>query len=244
MLIREGSDRTDSLDRRLAVCLAAIAGAINASAFYSVGFFSANMTGNISTWSGRVALGEWAPALFLFSVALAFIAGAASSTLLIGWGRRRGIARIYGYVVLLEALLLSGAACLDLWAQDPLRTTGLILGLAFSMGLQNALVTRISGARIRTTHVSGIVTDIGIEIATAIDIARGDRTAGPATDNALKLGLHAYTLCAFASGGIAGVFVYRVVGGGLLFAAAALLVLIARWGTSWAPATTVPPAPR
>lgn len=36
--------------------------------------------------------------------------------------------------------------------------------LCFIMGLQNALITKLSGAEIRTTHITGIVTDIGIEI--------------------------------------------------------------------------------
>ena len=36
--------------------------------------------------------------------------------------------------------------------------------LCFIMGLQNATVTKISGARIRTTHVTGMVTDVGIEL--------------------------------------------------------------------------------
>ncbi|WP_316568022.1 DUF1275 family protein [Myxococcus sp. MxC21-1] len=32
------------------------------------------------------------------------------------------------------------------------------------MGLQNALVTRVSGAVVRTTHITGILTDIGIQV--------------------------------------------------------------------------------
>ena len=44
--IGEGISRSDALDRKLAASLAAVAGALNAAAFYAVGFFSANMTGN------------------------------------------------------------------------------------------------------------------------------------------------------------------------------------------------------
>ncbi|MFX4396989.1 YoaK family protein, partial [Acinetobacter baumannii] len=36
--------------------------------------------------------------------------------------------------------------------------------LCFIMGLQNAIITKVSQARIRTTHVTGITTDIGIEL--------------------------------------------------------------------------------
>src|SRR5690606_10605217 len=37
--------------------------------------------------------------------------------------------------------------------------------LLFTMGLQNALVTRISNAVVRTTHLTGLFTDLGIEVS-------------------------------------------------------------------------------
>ena len=37
--------------------------------------------------------------------------------------------------------------------------------LLFSMGLQNALVTKISNSVVRTTHLTGLFTDLGIELA-------------------------------------------------------------------------------
>lgn len=40
--------------------------------------------------------------------------------------------------------------------------------LCYVMGLQNALITKISHAEIRTTHVTGLVTDLGIEMGKLI----------------------------------------------------------------------------
>lgn len=40
--------------------------------------------------------------------------------------------------------------------------------LCFIMGMQNATITKISGARIRTTHATGMITDIGIEVGRAV----------------------------------------------------------------------------
>jgi uncharacterized membrane protein YoaK (UPF0700 family) len=37
--------------------------------------------------------------------------------------------------------------------------------LLFAMGLQNSLVTRISNAVVRTTHLTGLFTDLGIELS-------------------------------------------------------------------------------
>jgi uncharacterized membrane protein YoaK (UPF0700 family) len=93
------------------------------------------------------------------------------------------------------------------------------------MGLQNAVVTRISGARVRTTHVSGMATDIGIELATALDILRGRLSPEDAAQNWTSLRLHLCTVLSFLTGGVVGVLVYRAAGGWLLIGAAIILLL-------------------
>ena len=66
---------------------------------------------------------------------------------------------------MLEAALLFGFGLLGSFAQgSPGFTPAAVLMLCFIMGLQNATVTKISGARIRTTHVTGMITDVGIEL--------------------------------------------------------------------------------
>lgn len=224
MLVKEGIHRNDDTDQRLASILAGIAGALNAAAFYAVGFFSANMTGNVSTLSISVALGQWSAGFFYLAVVLAFILGSAASALLINAGRRRRITAIYAYGVSAEALLLAVLGGIDLWLPDLWRGPVLVLGLAFLMGLQNAVVTRISGARVRTTHVSGLATDIGIELAIAIDILRGKNHGDDAALNLSKLRLHIYTISSFLLGGIIGVFAYRALGGYMLFLSSGLLL--------------------
>ena len=88
----------------------------------------------------------------------------------------------------------------------------LIIGLAFLMGQQNAIVTHISNARVRTTHVSGMATDIGIGLARMLDILRGK--AGPADRGEIttRLSLHTGTVLSFLLGGVAGVLAWRIVG--------------------------------
>jgi uncharacterized membrane protein YoaK (UPF0700 family) len=230
MLVSEGFDRDETTDCRLASVLSAVAGALNTAAFYEVGFFSANMTGNVATFSSRNATGEWISALFYLSVVLAFIAGAATSTLLINAGRRRYLSGIYAYSIMVEAILLYALGCADLWLLTRWRVPVLVLGLAFLMGIQNAVVTRISGARVRTTHVSGIATDIGIELATAFDIVRGRHSKDEAAHNQSKLRLHLYTIMSFLIGGIAGVVIYRATGGYLLILSAGVLFVTALTG--------------
>ncbi|OOG38527.1 MULTISPECIES: YoaK family protein [unclassified Rhodanobacter] len=230
MLVREGNARSSDVDRRLACTLAAIAGALNTAAFHAVGFFSANMTGNVSALSDHAALGEWLLGMFYLSIVLAFVLGAAVSTLLINAGKRRRIRSIYAVSILAEAVLMALLGCACLWLPQANRGPTLILGLSFLMGLQNAVVTTISGARVRTTHVSGMSTDIGIELSMLFDIARGRELGVDAAPYQLKLRLHAQTVLSFLVGGIIGVMVYQAIGGRLLFATASVLLALSLLG--------------
>jgi uncharacterized membrane protein YoaK (UPF0700 family) len=167
---------------------------------------------------------------FYLAIVAAFILGAAVSTLLINLGRRRRIHAIYAFSILAEAILLALLGCADFWLPAAWRGAVLVLGLSFLMGLQNAVVTRISEARVRTTHVSGMATDIGIGLGMLLDIARGREGPADAAPVRAKLRLHAQTVLAFLAGGVAGVVLYRSIGGFLLIAAAAVLFGVALSG--------------
>jgi uncharacterized membrane protein YoaK (UPF0700 family) len=101
--------------------------------------------------------------------------------------------------------------------------------LCFLMGLQNAIITRISNAVIRTTHVTGIVTDIGIELGKmffwnrAVD--KEDETYVRA--NRAKLLLLTNLLVMFFLGGCAGAFGFQLIGYMTMFFMAAALFLLA-----------------
>ncbi len=231
MLVRQGETRGSDADRKLAWSLAAIAGALNATGFYAVGLYSSHMTGNTSAIADHLALGDLAGAGLYLGIVALFIAGAAVSALLINAGQRRRLSGIYAFSVLVEALLLTGLGCAQLWLPEMQRTPLLVFGLSFVMGLQNAVVTRISGARIRTTHVTGMITDIGIELGNLADIAfrRGSDRAQAAL-NREKLGLHAVTVLSFLAGGTVGVFIYRAWGTVLIFGTAIVLAALALAG--------------
>ncbi|WBO20681.1 YoaK family protein [Sphingomonas abietis] len=227
MLIRQGDKRNERIDRWLASVLASVAGGLNAAVFHAVGFFSANMTGNVSALSSLLAYGRWLQGLGYLSIVMTFVGGAMASTLVIDAGLRRGMRPIYARVVIAEALLLA-----LLWLTEvalPRLVSGvplLILGLSFLMGLQNAVVTHISNARIRTTHVSGMATDVGIELAKLVHQRRQRDKAGENEELVTKLRLHLQTIGFFLAGGIVGVLLYRLIGIGTLLIASLPLLLI------------------
>ncbi|GHD09215.1 DUF1275 family protein [Tianweitania populi] len=226
MLVTEGAGRDSLRNRQLAGMLAAIAGGLNAAAFHAVGFFAANMTGNVSLLSDHLAIADLGLAGFFLLIVLSFVTGSALSTLLINDGRRRGNAAIYAHSILLEAIILAAVGIVELLRGGPPSVDLTVISLSFLMGLQNAVVTRISQARVRTTHVSGMLTDIGIGLGMLIDIARGTETSENAVEIRARLRLHIETVAAFSLGGVSGVVLYQLIGTGSLVVAAALLLAI------------------
>lgn len=153
-------------DRHLAVYLTFVAGAVNAGGFLAVGQYTSHMSGIVSAMADNVALGQIQSALAALSAVVTFAAGAGVSAWLVNWGRRHDRHAIYAAPLLLEAALfllfglLGHSLANRAWGFVPL-TVGV---LCFTMGLQNAMVTKLSRAEIRTTHVTGLITDFGIEL--------------------------------------------------------------------------------
>ena len=136
--------------------LAAIAGFVNAVTLAAGYLPVTHLTGSLSRVSGDVAKGDAADALRLGVIVAAFIGGAMVSGMLIGDSRLRG-GRPYGIAMLIESALLAGAGALLL------RTPYVALALAAAgSGLQNAMAATYGKLILRTTHMTGIATDIGL----------------------------------------------------------------------------------
>ena len=71
---------------------------------------------------------------------------------------------IYRIPILIESIILITVA---IFGQEltMLRPNIIAYALLFAMGLQNSLVTTISNATVRTTHLTGLFTDLGIELS-------------------------------------------------------------------------------
>ncbi|MDG4876276.1 YoaK family protein [Mesorhizobium sp. WSM4935] len=220
MLVSEGDRRTLGIDIRLASLLAAIAGSLNAAGFQATGFFTANMTGNVSSLSDHLGLAQFGTAAFFGALVGAFVTGAFISGLLIEAGRKQGVRAIYAYSITFEAALLVVLGLADIALTGPQSGWALVLGLSFIMGLQNAATTLISNARVRTTHVSGMATDIGLGLAALL-------SSSSKIPNAMeRLRLHTGTIFCFLFGGVVGAVLYNLIGGYLLFCCAAVLLAV------------------
>jgi uncharacterized membrane protein YoaK (UPF0700 family) len=226
-----GKHRTQSANRQLGAVLAFVAGAVNAGGFLAVRRYTSHMTGVISGVADDLATGGLALALAGLASLLAFIAGAACTALLINWARRRQMHAKYALALLLEAglLLLFGLLGAHLSTLAHLLVPTAVLLLCFIMGLQNAIVTKISQAEIRTTHMTGVVTDLGIEIGRLL---YWNRSTEPDSvhfvrANRDKLRIHSLVLGLFFGGGVIGALAFKHFGFTATLPIALLLVLMA-----------------
>jgi len=184
-----GKNRTHQGNRHLAFILSAIAGAVNAGGFLAVGQYTSHMSGIISAMADHLALGSVTLMLAGAACLFFFGAGAATSAVMINWSRRRHLHAEYAMPLMLEALLLLVFAVLggNMVTHEWLFIPVTVILLCFVMGLQNAMITKLSRAEIRTTHVTGMVTDIGIELGKMIYWNRHDYPEGRVHADMAKL---------------------------------------------------------
>lgn len=247
---REGSAQGRRQNALLAMLLAAVAGSVNAMGFYLLGTHTSHVSGKVAELGEALAQGRGGLALAAARLLLAFFLGAVSCSLLLDAARTRTRGR-HTAALLLEALTLAGVA---LGALEPGSVSPSVLGggLCYAMGLQNALVTRVSGAVVRTTHVTGMVTDLGIELVRmgtwVRDHARGGGVrALPRVLRALlfavefeRAWLHAFLLSSFLAGCVAGGMLFAR--HGALALAVPCTLLLALIALDWRPRRVVPTA--
>ena len=222
--------RTQRTNTRLGATLCFVAGAANAGGFLAVGQYTSHMTGVVSSIADHIVLGNVTLALAGLGTLVAFLLGAMTTAWLVNWGLRHHLHSSYGLPLLVEAvaLLVFGlfGAAIKLFALVFLPLT--VLVLCFIMGLQNAVITKISKSEIRTTHVTGLVTDLGIELGRLLYINRtglGDKVLARRD----KLRIQSLLIASFFTGGVVGALGFKHLGYiSALPLALVLLVLVVR----------------
>jgi uncharacterized membrane protein YoaK (UPF0700 family) len=211
--------------------LAAIAGIVNAVALQSYAHQAVtHVTGTTSLLSLAVAQGDPTGVVDLFLVLASFVGGAALSGFIIQHSSLK-LGRRYGLALLIESMLLFAASRL----MDTDVRLGSYLASA-ACGLQNAMASTYSGAILRTTHLSGMFTDLGAAI--------GHLLRGAAVDW-IRVRLYALLIGAFVAGGIAGSLLFKIWGSATLYVPALFTGIVAVTYTTYAhwPRLRSPPAP-
>lgn len=223
------TQRTADSNRELGFVLAFVAGAINAGGFLAVKQYTSHVTGMVSSLADNLAMGELGLVVDAAVGVLSFLLGAMCCAVMVHFARRRRLSSEYALPLLLEAALI---LCFGLLGAQLSTFEGLLIPftvvlLCFIMGLQNAVATKLSNAVIRTTHMTGIVTDLGIELGKLIYWNRNPDHPLKVRADRPRMAVLAGLLIAFTVGGVAGAYGFKQVGYGFTVPLALLLAVLA-----------------
>lgn len=166
--------RAEVLSGRNMLCwtgLAFAAGAVNAIALAACEQFVTHITG-VVTHLG-MHMGSWRLATEYLAVLICFVVGAMTAVVILDGRRLRGMPSLPWLPLVTVAVLLTFcgvAGHLGLFGAFGGHTESnadfvLLSILAFALGLQNASVANATGSLVRTTHMTGPATDLGVALA-------------------------------------------------------------------------------
>lgn len=220
MFRHQGKTRTLSHNLKIASLLSLVAGIVNVAGFFAVQRLTTNVTGHFAFFVEEVfKLNFWQGFVYFLYIFFFFL-GSFVSSFLIEIISQKDDHYIYVVPASIECLILFSIGFLgqDLLIKNP---NTIAYSLLFAMGLQNSLVTTISNASVRTTHLTGLFTDLGIELSQLFFYKEQEQKHKFLSSIKLRLTIISF----FFIGGIIGGILYSKVGiHALIFAAAALVL--------------------
>lgn len=224
---------SDARFRRLGYIMSLLAGAINAGGFFAFARYTSHVTGSMSLLADMVYLKQWAAAAVAMVSVLCFIAGAAHSGWVILWTQQMRFRGSYGLSMWLEAVYLLVFGLFGITALQWDTDGGLVFPslalflLCFIMGMHNTVMTLLSGGAIRSTHMTGTATDLGIEISRALYYSKTHHPRLPHVRvNKPKMWLLSGMMQAFLLGGIIGAWGYHKIGHHFALPVSAVLLIL------------------
>lgn len=220
MFRHKGKNRTHKHNLRLAALLSFIAGMVNTNGLLALRTLTTNVTGHFAYFAEELVKKSYSTALVFLLYILSFLLGAFVSNMLVEITSRIRPRVSHALPMLGETMIL---LLIGIYGSAPASAgTSCLMAcmLLFAMGMQNALVTKISQSVVRTTHLTGLFTDLGIELSQLFFYRQAPERA--------KLGksifLRIVIIFFFFTGCVTGGFLYRSVGLHTLLYAAACLV--------------------
>lgn len=201
MLLEQADKRERHHDLWLGGSTAAVAGFVNVCSVIAFFAFASNVTGHVAIFAEELVKGHGHQIGVVGAWLGLFISGAFVANLcvtLIG-DRRPRIGRAIPLVLEILALVGVGYYGHQHYAETLTETEYLVGILLFTMGLQNSMVATVSNGIVKTTHLTGLSTDLGMEISMMLQqrYRRDERLR-------FKLKLHLIIFTMYIAGGVIG----------------------------------------
>ncbi|BFO67298.1 DUF1275 domain-containing protein [Chryseobacterium sp. S0630] len=226
MFRHRGKYRTYFHNLKLASALSFVAGIVNIVGVMSVKVLTTNITGHFAFFSEEILLSHYSEALTYLVFIMCFLGGAFCSSFMVEFSSGRSMFRPHLIPLITEILILGFVGISDdetlKLSISPYTIAGLLL---FAMGAQNSLVTRVSQSVVRTTHLTGLFTDLGIELSKLFFKERENEKRQLKKNITLKLVI----IACFFSGCIIGGLGYSTIRLKTLMVTAGLLFFVIRY---------------
>jgi uncharacterized membrane protein YoaK (UPF0700 family) len=140
--------------------------------------FISNVTGHTVSFARKMLQESWFEMAILLAWMCLFVGGAAIARFLIRYFQYKDNQSAHYIPLGLEALILGivGVYGEYFHQQTVAETQGLAALLLFSMGIQNSAISTITaqgGPGIKTTHMTGLFTDLGTDLADILHARKG-----------------------------------------------------------------------
>lgn len=164
MLRKYSNSRTLSDNIKLGTLTAFTAGMVNVASLLIFFAFSSNVTGHYAILAAEIVKGNLYQVAVVFSWIFLFFMGSFTSNLIVIHFNAKSKYIAHATPILIEmACLMAVGLYGEFFYKETLIETELLLSLMlFAMGLQNGLTASISNFAVKTTHLTGTTTDLGI----------------------------------------------------------------------------------
>lgn len=164
MFRHQGKSRTYKHNLRIATILSFVAGMVNVTGFLAFHQLTTNVTGHFALFIRDVASFDFWLGTIYFLYIFSFLFGSFASSYLIEKFKENKKLNVFVWPTIIEVIILIAVALSSHGFQINYPEL-IVCTLLFSMGWQNSFVTKISNAVVRTTHLTGLFTDLGIELS-------------------------------------------------------------------------------
>jgi uncharacterized membrane protein YoaK (UPF0700 family) len=167
MLVQSKENRTLKANLMLASSTALVAGMINVAGVIAFLAFTTNITGHVALLARKVNAQDVGEVVTVFTWLLMFFMGAFVAHFLVRSFDRQSLYKAHAMPIIVETVILLLVAIYGnhFFEGSDLEREVIIGAILFSMGLQNSLVSTISGGLIKSSHLTGLFTDVGADVA-------------------------------------------------------------------------------
>lgn len=167
MLRQTKEKRTLMANLMLASSTALVAGITNVAGVIAFLAFTTNITGHVALLARKVNAQDVQETITVFVWLLMFFMGAFVSHFLVRTYEHTSRYKAHAFPILIETVMLFLVAIYGnhFFTGSDAEREVIIGAILFSMGLQNSLVSTISGGLIKSSHLTGLFTDVGADLA-------------------------------------------------------------------------------